>query len=184
MRRLAVAVTVSAAVSLLWAGCTSPTEPDPFGEPPAGTHQSTLIAVVGTGTGGTSVTSRAGSGHFVATIRFRVRARPSTTYLVQRAAELGRPAGDDGVCQRADGLPPWSAADAPFGSTFVTFPRPNDGPLLVITTNGLGEAALDYEFESPPIPTGTRFDVKMRLVDDESAPTSELRSGCMTVVVN
>ena len=43
-------------------------------------------------------------------------------YFLQRAAEVGRENGTDGVCQRADGLPPWSPGDPPFGSTWVTFP--------------------------------------------------------------
>jgi len=165
--------------------CTSPTAPDPFGEPPPGTHQSSLFAVVGTGTGGTSVTSipNAGGG-FAGTMRFRVRAKPNTTYFVQRAADLGQPA--DRVCQRADGLPPWSPADPPFGPTFVTFPRPLDpvGPLLTLTTDSQGEGSRDYEFDTPQIRSGTQFDLRMRLVDDENAPTSDLRSGCMTIVVN
>ena len=55
---------------------------------------------------------------------------------------------------------------------------------MVLTTDSRGEAALDYPFETPQIPRGSRFDVKMRLVDNESSPTSDLRSGCMTIVVN
>ena len=170
---------------LALAGCTSPSEPDPFGEPPPGTHQSSLFAVVGTGTGGTSVTSVASApGGFTGTMRFRVRAKPNTTYFVQRAADLGQPA--DRVCQRADGLPPWSPSDPPFGPTFVTFPRPLDlvGPLVSFATDGRGEGSLDYNFDTPQIPRGTRFDLRMRLVDDENAPTTDLRSGCMTIVVN
>lgn len=177
------ATALSAAMVLV--ACTSPTEPDPFGEPPPGTHQSSLLPVVGTGVGGTSVTSVANSaGIFTGTMRFRVRAKANTTYLVQRAADLGRPGVDDGVCQRAGGLPPWSASDEAFGSAFVTFPRPSAGALVVLTTDSRGEGALDYSFETPQIPSGTRFDVRMRLVDDEAAPTSDLRSGCMTVVAN
>jgi hypothetical protein len=171
---------------LVLGGCTSPTAPDPFGVPP-GTHQSALTAVVGTGTGGTSVTSIGNAaGGFAGTMRFRVRAKPNTTYLVQRAADLGRTATDDRVCQRADGLPPWSPSDPPFGSAFTTFPRPLDpvGPLVKLTTDGQGEGSLDYDFDTPQVRSGTRFDLKMRLVDDESSPTSDLRSGCMTIVVN
>lgn len=172
---------------LVLAGCTSPSAPDPFGEPPPGTHQSALFAVVGAGAGGTSVTSVANAGGgFAGTMRFRVRAKPNTTYFVQRAADLGRSAGDDGVCQRADGLPPFSPSDPSFGPAFVTFPRPLDlaGPLVVLTTDSGGEGSLDYNFDTPQIRRGTRFDVKMRLVDHETAPTSDLRSGCMTIVVN
>ena len=172
---------------LALAGCTSPSEPDPFGEPPPGTHQSALFAVVGTGEGGTSVTSVASAGGgFTGTMRFRMRAKPNTTYFVQRAADLGRAGVDDGVCQRADGLSPWSPSDPPFGPAFVSFPRPADpvGPLVSFATNASGEGSLDYNFDTPQIVRGTRFDLRMRLVDDESAPTSDLRSGCMTIVVN
>ena len=170
---------------LALAGCTSPSAPDPFGEPPPGTYQSALVAVVGSGEGGTSVTSVANaSGGFAGTMRFRVRAKPNTTYLVQRAADLGRAGTDDGVCQRADGLSPWSPSDPPFGPAFVTFPTPSAGPLVTFTTNSQGEGSLDYNFDTPQIPRGTLFDVKMRLVDDENAPTSDLRSACMTIVVN
>lgn len=165
--------------------CTSPTAPDPFADPPEGTYQSAFVPVVGAGTGGVSVTSVPHSASiFAGTMRFRVRAKPDTTYFVQRAADLGRPGAGDGVCQRADGLPPWSAGDAPFGPAFVTFPRPAEGEILVFTTNSRGEGAYDYHFETPQIPRGTRFDVKMRLVDDEHSPTSDLRSGCMTIEVN
>jgi hypothetical protein len=55
---------------------------------------------------------------------------------------------------------------------------------LFITTDGRGEGSLDYNYESPQILRGYRFDVRMRLVDDENTPTSDLRSGCMTIVVN
>lgn len=184
-RSRALHIAVSAAVLAALVACTSPAAPDPFGDPPPGTYQSTLTAVVGSGEGGTSVTSVAHPGGFFAgTMRFRIRARANTTYLVQRAADLGRAAADDGVCQRAEGRAPWSPSDPPFGSPFVTFPLPFEGALVTLTTDGRGEGSLDYAFETPQIPRGTRFDVKMRLVDDERSPTSDLRSGCMTIVVN
>jgi hypothetical protein len=120
---------------------------------------------------------------FTATIRFRVRgARPRTIYYVQRAAELDRPLSADAVCQRAEGRPPWTAADPPVVPSFVTFPRPFAGDKKTLTTDDAGDAALDFEFRSD-IAAGTQFDVAMRLVDDETAPTSELRSACMTVLV-
>ncbi len=55
---------------------------------------------------------------------------------------------------------------------------------MSFATNASGEGSLDYNFDTPQIVRGTRFDLRMRLVDDESAPTSDLRSGCMTIVVN
>ena len=41
----------------------------------------------------------------------------------------------------------------------------------------------EFELRLATTPSGTVFDVQMRLVDDESAPRSEIRSGCMTVTV-
>lgn len=164
--------------------CTSPAAPDIFGEPPEGTHQSALFATVGSGTGGVSVTPQPNpESIFVAVLRFRVRARANTTYVLQRAPETGRPDSSDGLCQRAEGRPPWSPSDPPFGAAFVSFPRPADGPLTTLRTDARGEGSSDFEFRSSALRTGDRFDVQMRLLDDETAPTSELRSACMTVVV-
>lgn len=177
-----------ALAALVLAACHHASDPTPlcFSEPPSGTHQSALHQVVGTatcGTGGTSVTSLAvPEAYFVATIRFAVnRAKPTTTYYVQRAAEFGRsPSSDaDGVCQRANGLPPWS--DAP---PFVSFPIPwRPGPLITLTTDGEGKGSVEFEHQAAGILRGAQFDVMMRLVDDLEAPTSELRSGCMKVEV-
>jgi hypothetical protein len=82
------------------------------------------MAVAGTGTGGVSVTPMSvPSQSFAAVIKVRVqRARANTTYIVQRAPEIGRALGSDGTCQRALGQTPWSAADAP-APAFVTFPN-------------------------------------------------------------
>ncbi len=162
-----------------FSACTSPTEPDPFGDPPQGTYQSSLTPVAGTGEGGTSVTPVANAGGFFAgTMRFRVRGKPNTTYKVMRAADFGKANADDGVCQRGEGAAPWSPAD---GAPFVQFPFPFAGAPVVFTTDSRGEGSLDYNYEAPGIPRGSRFDVRMRLVDDENAPTTDLRSRCMTV---
>jgi hypothetical protein len=116
-------------------------------------------------------------------------AKPSSVYFVQRAAEFPpNSTSADRSCQRADGLPPWTP-DGFTGSTWVTFSRPytDQGPVKTIRTDAAGDGSLDFDFQSPQIPVGTRFDVAMRLVDadvgDESGVTSELRSGCMTVDV-
>jgi len=153
-------------------------------QPPDGTNQSALYRVSGggtCGTGGTSITSFAvPEGTFAATIRFRVRgALPNRAYLMQRAAEVGNvPLVADGVCQRADGLPPWPPTD----QRFFTFVDPSTGAGRTLTTDANGDGSLDFEHHSASIQTGTQFDVEMRLVDDATAPTSELRSGCMTVL--
>jgi hypothetical protein len=63
----------------------------------------------------------------------------------------------------------------------VTFPL--SGSSATVTTTAAGAASLDFEFLAPTIPAGTSFDVMFRLVDNETAPTLELRSGCFTVLV-
>ena len=106
--------------------------------------------------------------------------RPNTTYFVQRAPEIGRMFGSDGVCQRALGTSPWSPLDPP-APAFVTFAIA--GSPATMTTTASGAASLDFEFEAPMIPAGTSFDVMFRLVDNETTPTLEARSGCFTVLV-
>jgi hypothetical protein len=169
------------------AGCHYAGEPTSacFVEPPAGTTQSSIFAVSGAGTcgtGGASVTSVPTPDRtFLATIRFKMHgARPSTTYVVQRAPELGDvPLTADSVCQRAQGLPPWNTGEP----SFLTFLDPNTTLPRTLVTDASGDGALEFDHRSTAIPAGTRFDVQMRLVDDVSLPTTELRSGCMTVLV-
>ncbi len=150
-------------------------EPGTFGAP--------ISAIIGSGAGQVSVTPLAmPDGTFAARIKVIVRAKPNTTYLVQRAPELGRALGSDGVCQRALHLPPWSASDAPVVPAFVTFPLPASGPLTTLTTTSFGTAAVDFEFLSGiSLAAGTRFDVMFRLADNDTAPTTELTSACFTV---
>ena len=192
-RAWAVALLTSTGLA---AACHSATDPTPvcYVAPPEGTAQAALYKVSGPGTcgtGATSVTSMPNGGTFAAIIRFRVKgAKPSTVYFVQRAAEdPPNSVSADKSCQRADGLPPWTLADGFTGSLWVTFPRPytDQGPVKTLTTDAAGDGSLDFDYQSPKIPTGRRFDVAMRLVDadvgDESGMTSELRSGCMTVDV-
>jgi hypothetical protein len=151
-------------------------------EIPAGTHQSQLAALTGTGTGGVSVTPKAiAQGTFDADIKVRVqKARANATYMVQRAPEIGRASASDGVCQRAAGMSPWSPADPP-APAFVTFM--NGTAPYTITTDASGAGSLDFEFLAPTIPAGTLFDVLFRLVDNVDAPTLDIRSGCFTVTV-
>jgi len=182
-----------AAVATLSAGCHSATDPTPacFVEPPSGAPQSALYRVTGSGTcdtGAVAIAVRPNGGTFAGTMKFRVRgARPNTLYYVQRAAEFPVNASSaDGVCQRVDGTPPWTAADGFTGATWVVFPLPYPGPIVTLTTDAAGDASVEFEFAAPQIAAGTRFDVMMRLVDvdvgDGNGVTSELRSGCMTVV--
>lgn len=179
-------VGVAIAGASAWLGaCGGPTDPCFFIEPPSGTYQSRLDAVVGQGIGGVSATSiPEADGTFHVLLRFLVKcAAPATTFVVQRAPDVGRALGSDGVCQRAQALPPWGPGD-PAATAFLTFPRQDGstGP-VTLTTNANGEGSLDFDFRSSALQRGDRFDVEMRLVDNEASPTSDLRSGCMTIDV-
>ncbi|PYQ49978.1 MAG: hypothetical protein DMF78_16890 [Acidobacteria bacterium] len=180
MKQTALAI-VTAGMALVACG-HNPAGSDTL-PPPEGAFQSPISAVAGPGVGGVSVTPQAmASKTFDAIIRVRVqKARANATYYIQRAPEVGRANGADGICQRALGQSPWSPSDPPAAS-FVTFPQPNSpGPLVALTTLPDGSGSLEFEYGTPNIPAGMSFDVMFRLVDDVNAPTSELRSGCFTV---
>ena len=147
---------------------------------PAGTHQSAITGMMGMGRGGVSVTPKAiPEGTMAVDISISLsEAPPNMSYLVQRAPDVGRALGSDGICQRALGMAPWIDPPAP---AFLTFPLATG--VAVLTTNASGVGSLNFEFRSPTIPAGTVFDVMFRLVDSETAPTMEFRSGCFTVVV-
>ena len=169
---------------ILISACNS-TSPDASMTLPSGTHQSVLTpADGGAGIGGVSVTPNAvAGGYFDATIKVRLaRALPNTTYFIQRAPEIGRTLASDGICQRALGLAPWSPADPP-APAFITFMSPGTTTPISLTTSATGDASVDFNFQAPMIPAGTRFDVMFRLVKDLSAPTSAYLSGCFTVTV-
>ncbi len=177
--RSSVATIIAAA--LLFPACgSSSTAPGPI--IPAGTHQSAIAAVNGAGAGGVSVTPKAiPSATFAADISVLITgARPNANYIIQRAPEIGRALGSDGVCQRALGLSPWSAAD-PAAPAFVTFLLGTGVATVATAANGTGTT--NFEFLAPMIAAGTVFDVMFRLVDSETTPTTELRSGCLTVTV-
>jgi hypothetical protein len=174
--------------TLLIGACSSTTSSAPSPtkfEPPPGTYRSTFTALKGeTGFAGISVTPKAiPEGTFTADISVRlVGLKANTTYLVQRAQEGvgGRPLGGDGICQRSLGLFPWSPSDAA-ALAFQTVPLPNTGPLIMVTTAANGDGSLDFEFRTLMILAGTTNDVMYRLVDNDAAPTTELRSDCMMI---
>jgi hypothetical protein len=145
------------------------------------THGEQLTAVVGAGSGIVNVTATAAvDGTFSAQINVNVHgAPPNTTFYVQRAPEVGRANGADGICQRAAGLPPWG----PPAPNFVTFPMPAAGPLVALQTSEGGAGAVHIDFASATISDGMQFDVMFRLVDSLTSPTNELRTGCFTVTV-
>jgi len=171
-------------VCTLLVACSSATSPTKL-EPPPGAYRSVFAALKGeTGFAGISVTPKAiPEGTFTADISIRLMGlKANTTYLVQRAQEGvgGRPLGGDGICQRSLSLFPWSSSDAA-ALSFQTVPLPNTGPLISVTTAANGDGSLDFEFRTLMILAGTTNDVMYRLVDDDVAPTTELRSACMTI---
>lgn len=198
MVRLFRATTFGAAVSVLVAACGSgpgalvgpspltsgqlALAPSAMAVPSGGrTHGERLTAIHGTGSGIVNVTPTAAvDGSFSAQINVAVHsAPPNTTFYVQRAPEIGRANGADGVCQRAAGAAPWG----PPAPNFVTFPLPDAGPLVTLQTSDGGAATVHIDFAAGAIADGTAFDVMFRLVDDLTAPANELRTGCFTVVV-
>src|SRR6476620_2317208 len=171
-------------VCTLLMACSSATSPTKL-EPPPGAYRSVFAALKGeTGFAGISVTPKAiPEGTFTADISIRLMGlKANTTYLVQRAQEGvgGRPVGGDGICQRSLSLFPWSSSDAA-ALSFQTVPLPNTGPLISVTTAANGDGSLDFEFRTLMILAGTTNDVTYRLVDNDVAPTTELRSDCLMI---
>ncbi len=143
------------------------------------THSQDLVAVQGAGSGAVNVTSMEGADGLTAQIDVNVDgAPPNTTFFVQRAPELGRDLGSDGICQRAQQIDPWVNPPAP---AFLTVPLPGPGPLVTLQTSPGGSGTVHIDFAAPGIADGTRFDIMFRLVDDLDNPTIELRSACFTV---
>lgn len=143
------------------------------------THGIPISAVLGTGRGTVNVTPTAAvDGSFSAQITVNVHGvAPNTTLNVQRAPEIGRPMSADGLCQRAEGQPPWG----PPTPSFVPFQLPPTGSPVTLLTSEAGAGAVHFEFAAPTIPDGTMFDVMFRLIDDLAS--IELRSACFTVTV-
>ena len=153
----------------------------------AGTHGLQLVAVRGQGAGTVNVTATAAADGFSAEITVNVHGTlPNTSFFVQRAPEVGRPLGDDGICQRASGLWPWEQPNSlgfPPAPAFVTFPRPLAGDLTTLTTDADGAGSAHLGFDLPAVADDTRFDVEFRIVDSLTSATTDLRSGCFTVSV-
>lgn len=151
------------------------------------TYKVHLKAIVGRGRGTVCVTPVAGTTGFSARIAVRVRHMPrNVSFFLQRAPEIGRPLGADGIGQRALGLWPWeqpNSAGFPAAPAFITFPLPNPGPLVMITTDKHGKGEVQFLFDLPAIPDGVLFDVVFRVMDAPVNPTVDLRTKCFTVTV-
>jgi hypothetical protein len=92
-------------------------------------------------------------------------ASPNTTYLVQRAPDL-------------------NVADPACTGPWISFPIPNPGPVVTLTTSPSGAGAAHFELGvGGAFTSGTSFNVRFRVIDDLQAPTSILMSDCVTVVV-
>jgi len=131
------------------------------------THGIDLFAVLGTGSGAVNVTPTAedqGTFHVQGEVHIK-DAAPNTTYLVQRAPDLN--VGDP-ACTG-----PW-----------ISFPVPNAGPVVTLTTSPAGAGAAHFELAvGGAFTSGTPFNVRFRVIDDLQNPTSVLMSDCVTVVV-
>lgn len=168
-RRLALVTAL--AVSLVAAGTVQAHGP----------HGREISAFMGEGSGKVKIETNAGTVGFSADIKVKVRgAAPNTTFYIQRAPEVGRVLGADGICQRGRGLFPWDNASA---AAWVTFPVPLPGDPKTVTTDSHGKGHIKFLFNLPTLADGTVFDVQFRLVDSLTAPTIDLRSGCLTVTV-
>ena len=123
--------------------------------------------MLGTGSGAVNVTPTAedqGTFHVQGVVHIN-GAAPNTTYLVQRAPDLN--VGDP-ACTG-----PW-----------ISFPIPNAGPLVTLTTSPSGAGAAHFELGvGGAFTSGTSFNVRFRVIDDLQAPTSILMSDCVTVTV-
>ncbi|HEY7461592.1 MAG TPA: hypothetical protein VIC59_06930 [Gemmatimonadota bacterium] len=141
-----------------------------------------LLAIDGKGFGRVRVVPFFNGGTFAAHLTVQLHeARPTTTYVFQRAPEIGRPLSFDGACQRALMISPWSAADVPVVPAFVSFPLPNPDPLITLTTDARGEAKLDFDFKLAGLPTPLDFDVMFRVLENVPDPRSILQSDCISV---
>ena len=131
------------------------------------THNIPLAATLGTGWGRVNVTPTAedqGTFHVQGEVQI-LGAPPNTTYLVQRAPDL-------------------NVSDPNCTGPWVSFPMPNPGPLVTLTTSPAGAGAAHFEVAvAGPFTSGTPFNVRFRLIDNLSTPTSVLETTCSTVVV-
>lgn len=131
------------------------------------THAIALIAIVGAGSGRVNVTPTAedqGTFHVQGQVHIH-GAAARTTYFIQRAPDL-------------------NVADPACTGPWISFPTPNPGPLVTLTTSPAGAGAAHFELGvGGPFTSGTPFNVRFRVIDDLLNPTSVLMSDCVTVVV-
>ncbi len=161
------------AAAMLSAGCTVESTTPRVAGPPSmldrgvDTHSIDLVAVLGPGSGAVNVTPTAedqGTFHVQGEVHVN-GAAPNTTYLVQRAPDL-------------------NVADPACTGNWISFPIPNAGPLVTLTTSPSGAGAAHFELAvAGAFTSGTPFNVRFRVIDNVATPTSLLMSDCVTVVV-
>ena len=144
-----------------------------------GNFGATMLDTDGIGFGWANVHSFPNeTGTFSAVITVQlIRVSPNTTYTLQRAPEVGRVLGADGICQRAAGVFPWEGAPS-----YVTFiiPATDTTPAhpVTITTNPGGHGFVRFEFNAPAILAGATFDVQFRAI---STSATSIVSDCFQV---
>jgi hypothetical protein len=163
-----VFVTVAAACSADFVAPRGPSSgPASFNVGGPTTHGIDLVAVLGAGSGAVNVTPTAedhGTFHVQGEVHIQ-GALPNATYLVQRAPDL-------------------NVADPACTGPWISFPVPNAGPLVTLTTSAAGSGAAHFELAvGGAFTSGTPFNVRFRVIDDLQNPTSVLMSDCVTVVV-
>lgn len=135
-----------------------------------GTHSIPLTALVGEGTGHVNLTPDASEEGFSVQVQVSVRGtEPNAEFLLTRAVDFEA----DGECT---------------GPTFAPLPRPNAGPLVLLTTSPAGAGAQHASFAflpplvTPPMfATGEEFDVHWEI--RSLSGRTVLRSACVTVTV-
>jgi hypothetical protein len=160
---------------LLMAACSADTTAPATRGPPhvsfemggTDTHGIALVAVLGTGSGAVNVTPTAedhGTFHLQGQVHIS-GAMANTTYFVQRAPDV-------------------NVADPACTGPWISFPIPNPGPVVTLTTSPGGAGSAHFELAVGGVFTsGTPFNVRFRVIDNLQSPTSILMSECVTVVV-
>lgn len=172
IRSFIALVVISAGVVACAGERTSPTAPSEGRQAELGqggtiTHAIPLVATLGTGWGAVNVTPTAedqGTFHVQGEVLV-VGAPPNTTYIIQRAPDL-------------------NVADPNCTGPWISFPIPNPGPIVTLTTSPGGAGSAHFELGvAGAFTSGTPFNVRFRLIDDLATPASVLESACTTVVV-
>lgn len=172
LRGIFAFILVSAGIVACAGERTSPTAPSEARQAELSqggtiTHGIPLAATLGTGWGVVNVTPTAedqGTFHVQGEVLV-LGAPPNTTYIVQRAPDL-------------------NVADPNCTGPWISFPVPNPGPLVTLTTSPGGAGAAHFELGvGGAFTSGTLFNVRFRLIDDLGTPSSVLETACTTVVV-